>query len=164
MTDSAPIEVRRAREEDIPTLLAIWSEFVDAYVAFDVDFEVAEDAPQVLLEEMRNAFEDERTILVIAEIGGKTVGFLRGWIDDNVPGYLPALKGFIHEIVVRSEHRGHHVGKMLVREAVRWFRSRDADVVEIRISGQNSIARAFWAMEGFKEKQFVMEMDLRQAD
>jgi GNAT superfamily N-acetyltransferase len=164
MDEQATIHVRAAHAEDFPALLEIWSEFVEMYTTFDYDFEVAENAPDVILRSMREGLERGDTLILLAEEGGRVCGFLRGWTEDNIPGYLPVRKGFIHEIIVRSEHRGHHVGQQLLKGAVEWFREQKIESIEVKISGKNSVARAFWGIEGFKEKQFVMELDLNEID
>jgi ribosomal protein S18 acetylase RimI-like enzyme len=162
MDKSATITVRMPSEADLPELLSIWSEFVEMYSTFDYDFEVAENAREILSEAMMKGLSDEDTVILIAEIDGEIAGFLRGWIFENIPGYLPARKGFIHEIIVKSAYRGHHVGHELLRRAVDWFKERGTESIEVKISGKNSVARAFWGIEGFKEKQFVMELDLKE--
>ena len=162
MRSKEKITVRPAREDDLSILLSIWSEFVEMYSTFDYDFEVAENAPEVLRDSMRAGLADESSVVLVAMIDGEIAGFLRGWVFENIPGYLPTRKGFIHEIIVRSEHRGHHVGQHLLRSAVKWFRRQGVETIEVKISGKNSVARAFWGIEGFKERQFVMELDLRK--
>ena len=94
---------------------------------------------------LRDALEDERSLVLIAEDGGRPVGSL-------VAGLLPmplygARLAFLQELFVEQGARGSGAGRALMEAFDEWARSRGAAVEALGTS--RPLAMAFYERLGF---------------
>jgi len=94
--------------------------------------------------------------------------------DNKVAGYVTILAkvkseeiedgdfeyGLISDLVVSTEFRQQGVGKMLLREAETYARSRDVKWLRIGVLAGNDIANDFYESEGFKSLYVEREKSL----
>jgi ribosomal protein S18 acetylase RimI-like enzyme len=91
------------------------------------------------------AWTDPKQTLIVAEDGGRTVGFVRAALDDAGP-----CPGRIETLVVDPGARGAGVGKLLMDAAEAWLREHGADEVAIEVVEPNTDARRFYERIGYQ--------------
>jgi ribosomal protein S18 acetylase RimI-like enzyme len=85
------------------------------------------------------------TTLAVAvdEATADVVGYVTMQCDEQT------LIGWIHNLVVRSETRGHGLGRRLIEHALEHFRAAGMTVAKIETLEQNAIGRHLYPSAGF---------------
>ncbi len=136
------IEIRRASEADLPTIVALLS---------DDDLGSSRETPGDL-EPYRKAFEsidaDPSEFLAVAERDGEVIGTLQLSV---IPGLSRqgALRGQIEGVRVSSAARNLGLGERLVRWAIDEARNRGCVLVQLTSDKQRSDAHRFYVRLGF---------------
>jgi len=81
---------------------------------------------------------------LLAEVDRRAAGLAWAKVDAS-----NALVVNLFQMWVAPEFRGKGIGSMLVRAAVGWARSRDADSVRLRVTCGDTPAARLYAREGF---------------
>lgn len=72
-------------------------------------------------------------------------------------------RGLIYHLAVRSSHRGHGLGKRLLREGLAGLRACGIARVLILVAADNASGRTFWEAQGFEQIKgghpFGMDLD-----
>ena len=69
-------------------------------------------------------------------------------------------RGFVHNLVVRRDHRGRGIGTALLTGAERVLAERGADVVALQAMAANEDARAFYRRCGYEPHRVELEKPL----
>ncbi len=88
--------------------------------------------------------------VIIAREGEKILGFIgsdSNWFSKREGKNV----GAIHELVVAEDHRRRGIGTALIGYAVRRFKEKGLDVVELWVGDGNAVARRFYERLGFEE-------------
>ncbi len=97
--------------------------------------------------------------------GGRTEAWIGEDAEGRVLGYLllgesgwltPEPHGFIYDIWVAPEHRGHGVGKSLVSWAADWARSRGYHKIKLEVADSNARARHVYEELGFRPERHYL--------
>lgn len=88
--------------------------------------------------------------ILVAKEGEKIIGFVAGdagWFSKRERKKV----GAIHEIVVLPTYRGRGVGRALMEEILRYFKSKNLPIAELWVGDENSRAIEFYRRLGFEE-------------
>lgn len=96
-------------------------------------------------EAMRRVKECEAAVFRVCELGGKTVGLVRGVYDGS--------RAMIHLLSVHPEHQGQGIGTALVEQIIRVFEERDAPSVSATITHDSL---GFWEKVGFNRTEVFL--------
>jgi len=94
--------------------------------------------------------------LKVAESDGKLVGFIRFHLEEGSFGDY----GLIDIIFVEKSHRKQGIGKLLLQEAEKWFRSKGLSRIEATVTNTNMPSISFFKSHGYTEKRTVFEKSL----
>ncbi|XMB67821.1 GNAT family N-acetyltransferase [Mycoplasmatota bacterium zrk1] len=95
----------------------------------------------------------ENTMILIAELEGKTVGYTLSRIfqqvdtSDNGTGMM----GLLDEIYVDDIARGFGLGQRLLDESIKWMKERGINRVKLHVYSWNNNAKKVYERNGFKE-------------
>ena len=148
------MEIRDAREEDLPGLLAIYNEVIANSTA------VYNDSP-VSLEDRRTWWTARRRqnypVLVAADesgiIGFASYGDFRSW-----PGYRYTVE---HSVHVRAERRGQRVGRTLMLELLARAAWQGKHVMIGGVDAANAGSIAFHERLGFERSALLREVGFK---
>jgi len=148
------VEIRDAREEDLPGLLAIYNEVIANSTA------VYNDSP-VSLEDRRTWWTARRRqnypVLVAADesgiIGFASYGDFRSW-----PGYRYTVE---HSVHVRAERRGQRVGRTLMLELLARAARQGKHVMIGGVDAANAGSIAFHERLGFERSALLREVGFK---
>ena len=98
--------------------------------------------------------------LWVAESEGRVVANAFVQVVPKVPrpGRLDDAIGYVTNVYVEPEHRGHGVGTELMQHVVAWARKRD---LELLIVWPSERSRTLYARAGFRAESEIMEQMLR---
>lgn len=124
----APIVLRRAREADVDSVLAIeQASFADPW--------------------NRSAFvellDDPRVAFLIADAGGVIRGYVVAWFVLD--------EGEIGNLAVHADARRQRVGALLLDGAIAAVRKSRVEALYLEVRDSNAAARALYASRGFTE-------------
>lgn len=145
------ITVRRATETDVPDIVPLWMDMMSFHAALDPRFRPAPDGEVYWAKAISTWMRDEDNCVLVAEAGGKIVGYIVGMLRENPPVLLPPLYGFVSDICVAPGWRQKGVGQRMFAALKEWFRQRGADHVELRVAHNNPVSQAFWRAMGCQD-------------
>ncbi len=143
------IVVRKAGPDDVEDLLVMIEKFYRFNEEFDPAWSVKEETRDVAKEMASKYIEDPRSVVLVAQVDGKIIGFVRAEIREN-PILENGRLGIIVELYVHPQYRRRGVAKRLVEEASKELALRGVSVVGAEFPAANSVARAFYENLGFR--------------
>ena len=150
MAESPALIIRRARIEDVESLVRLWRLMWEYHIPFDPRFEVTAAADLVMSRWFEETLQSERAVLLAAEEEpGKLLGYCHAMILENPPVVPWQFYGYVSEIAVRDKRRG--TGTKLLEAAHAWFREKGLPYAEVNVSVRNSVAGRFWRKQGYSE-------------
>jgi ribosomal protein S18 acetylase RimI-like enzyme len=109
---------------------------------------LCEDGPEIWLKGVTKGL-GKFGVILLAESGGKNIGFAHGSLR-ILPDYYGNIKvGFISHVYVLPAYRKMNAGKELVKELESWFASKNVHSVELDVLVTNKTGMAFWQSLGY---------------
>jgi ribosomal protein S18 acetylase RimI-like enzyme len=141
------VRVRRARHEDLPSVLALFDELD----RLQRDWRLFTPRPGTT-DEVRRKYAEAMTrsdvMVAVAEEGTEVVGM--AFAEARTPSRFSDERSLeVSGVIVRAERRREGIGRLLVQEAVRFARERGLRWVSLRTFGPNAEAMGFWEGLGF---------------
>ena len=145
------IQIRRARQEDLETLLDLWLEMMSYHGRLDPRFAPEDNARDAFRDTMREWIGATARRVLVAVADGQVVGYTIGSIVENPPIFKLRHYGHVSDMCVAPEWRGQGMGRRLFGGLRKWFRSRGLAVVQLNVAALNPAAQAFWREMGFQD-------------
>lgn len=108
-----------------------------------------EERKKKLIQELEESFSDENSLILIAEDGSKIIGFVGGTVINRTE-YLPPIIGMLTRMFVNEEYRRKGVGRSLIQDICRFFRSKQVEKIYLRYVLGNIEGEKFWQDLGFE--------------
>jgi L-amino acid N-acyltransferase YncA len=148
-------QVREARAEDREVLddlhRRLYVEHRDQVVdANDLPLIDYQDYERILAEDLAALFADRNAIVLVAESGGRVVGYITGRVRVEARRVLPR-RGIVEDWYVEQAARRDGTGRALLSELERRFAGRGCDVIESATWSGNESARDAHDALGFRE-------------
>jgi len=104
---------------------------------------------------------DENSVIFVAESGGKIIGFIHASIKgtDASPAMLQRKYGWIHDLMVRKEYRGHGIGRALNEKVRAWALGKNVNEIELNVWEFNR--GAFYERVGYETMSRRMRIMLK---
>ncbi len=128
------MEIRDFRPQDVDTLVEILKAN-QQYGHPDID------GPEAML----RVHECQAAEFLVAEVGGKVVGMIRGTYDGS--------RAVIYLASVHPDHQRHGIGRALVMEIAQRFKDRGGGSIAVIVPGD----AAFWKKMNFRQTTRVMQ-------
>ncbi|HZE96218.1 MAG TPA: GNAT family N-acetyltransferase [Planctomycetota bacterium] len=150
MPESSAVVVRRARIEDVESMVLLWREMWDFHVPLDPRFEITASANLVMGKWFEDTIPNDRALLLVAEEKpGLLLGYCHAMIMENPPLVPRQYYGYVSELAVHERRRG--IGTRLLDTAHAWFREKGMSHVEVVVSVRNAVGGTFWRRQGYTE-------------
>ena len=156
--DALAFGIRRATPKDLPVIAALERELVRTDAPGD-PYLVRSWTQQEVEERFHPIIAAGWAVCLVAECGGRVVGYLSGGIKDP-PWWRPVKATEIHSIYVEEQFRSRGFGTQLIDAFVRWSRDHDAQVVEVGAFASNVRAIEFYEKTGFQPSLIHLELPL----
>jgi GNAT superfamily N-acetyltransferase len=108
---------------------------------------ITDEGRRQILEQVKGAIRSDGKLLV-AEIGGKTVGFAAARVSKRAD-FKPATVGFIERVFMCEEHRRRGIATQLVHAICDYFTENGVEEVNLQYVRGNREAEGFWGSLGF---------------
>jgi len=151
--------VRPATADDVDAMMALWHDLDDLQAPWRV-FRPRRDVAETMRRSYERAVADRRSIVLVAEHGGRVVGTAYG--RPAVPSSLsdePALE--LSSVVVAPDARGGGIGRALIGAVGRFAADQGLTRVVIKTFAENEDALGFWGAAGFRPRMIQLVADVR---
>lgn len=145
------LEIKEANKSDIKILkdmmisLQELEENANSYV-----WRITDDGENSLKKEIGGRIEEEDSRILVAQKDGEILGFVSGEVKQQKE-YKPKRYGFISSLFVEKEYRRKGIGTRLVKELVKFFKTKDVEEITMRYVVGNEGGEKFWKKLGFEE-------------
>jgi ribosomal protein S18 acetylase RimI-like enzyme len=154
------IAIRKARDEDLPAISALWFEMMNYHLTRDRRFAIAHDAGTTFATWLKSLLQDpEAAYVAVAEENGQVVGYILGQIETLPPVYSITRVGVIRDLCVMQGARHHGVGTRMFQHSLGWFKNRAVEAIWARIPWENKVALQFWESLAFKPFNVTMRLE-----
>ena len=148
MTD---LVIRGAAPDDLDELGNMAGELVRLHHSLDPKrFLLVEGVERGYARFFRSQLEDPDTILLIAESGGRAVGYAYARLEPRDWNMLLDACGALHDIFVVESERRHGVAGRLLEDVVLRLRARGAPRLVLSAAAGNDAAQRFFERHGFR--------------
>lgn len=154
--------VRRAGTHDVAALGRLGAHLMRVHHAFDpARFLPPGDHPEegyggFLSTQLR----ESDVAIFVADRGGEVIGYVYAGVEPLSWKELRDRAGFVHDLVVTSEHRRGGVGQAMLDAALQWFRDRGLPRVVLWTAEPNAGAQRLFARAGFRRTMVEMTREL----
>jgi ribosomal protein S18 acetylase RimI-like enzyme len=142
--------IRRATEQDLPALQALWIEFLDFHRARDPYFTRSPQGQELFAQLVLDHLDSDRTRIVVATDRDTVIGYGIARMEEGPKVYQGDRYGYIEDVVVAARQRRRGIGTALYQALAAWLRGQGIKRIELDISTQNEVATAFWRAQGFQ--------------
>ncbi len=153
--------IREFATGDIPRVEACFAELQDfsrLIYSRMADGTVARDYLRYLLARC----QEWQGQIFVAEVGGAIAGAMCvfGAIPAREPDEIAYEFAYVSDLVVMPEFRGQGLGRLLLKHAEEYARSRKANLLRINVLARNRVARELYLDCGFDEHLIVLHKSL----
>lgn len=143
------INYRLATESDLPVIVSYYEKLDDFFHEHGYNFPKLENVGQLWLESFQRTL-GRYSIIFVAEIEGKVVGFMLGRVK-RVPPYMGGmLVGEVSDMWIEPEARRLGIGEKLSELTIDWLREQKVHSVEARILEVNLPSTKLYTKMGFQ--------------
>jgi len=143
--------VRLASHDDLDALLGLWREMMELHREIEPRvWSVDAAADEHFRRYMSDRIGDEDFRVFVAVRQGEVVGYLLAVKAKRPPVLSPPVEGVIQDCCVTRSARREGIGKLLVAEALAWFRAEGLSLVRVSHALGNEAGSAFWEAQGFR--------------
>jgi ribosomal protein S18 acetylase RimI-like enzyme len=163
MTGSAPQPVvRHASSSDLPTLGRLGALLVQEHHDFDARRFLAPRSrtPADYASFLGSQLDDPHVAVLVAESADGVIGYAYAAIEGYDYMSLRGPAGVLHDLVVDPQHRGHGVGRLLLRAALSHLASRGVPRVVLSTAERNEAAQRLFQRSGFRRTMVEMTCEL----
>lgn len=154
------ILIRKAQNNDFESVLRLSKALFDHEDRFGHEFNLnwtyGEKGQKYFLER----FSDKNAIIFVAEVDGKVVGYIIGFIH----AYSARRKNpfcDIENIFIEEKYRKQGLGDKLIKRIIGIAKRRRVTRLRLSTIAQNELAIKFYKSHGFEEVQLILEKKLK---
>jgi ribosomal protein S18 acetylase RimI-like enzyme len=108
----------------------------------------------------RKHLKSRNSLVSIAEIGERPVGYSVVSIRANPPMRALRRQGSVDVLFVRGDYRGRRISSLLMQRAMEWFAKRGIKHIGLEVISDNIRARAIYKKWGFYDFFVSMNKEL----
>jgi len=157
MGRASDVTVRDATEADLDRVAELWAEMIDLHYDLDQRFwRRKPDGSEVFRKWMAESLDDEKRVLIVADVAGRVAGFVHGELTDAPPALEDKSLAYISDVAVAFEFRGKGVGRKLMAAAEQRLAELGAKGVTLAAAVKNDSAVGFYEAVGFEHHLLTM--------
>jgi ribosomal protein S18 acetylase RimI-like enzyme len=163
MTDSttASVIVRPAADSDLDAAARLAGELVRLHHRFDPKrFFLPENVEKSYRWWLGKELAGRDAILLVAELGGRVVGYVYGRVEDRDWNMLLEKHAALHDVLVDDTVRRRGVAEALVDAFAAEAKRRGAPRIVLSAAHANTVAQALFEKLGFRRTMVEMTREL----
>jgi len=154
--------IRPAIPADAPALGALGAQLIRVHHTFDQQrfFAPPPDAEDGYGWFLTSQLNDEDVTVLVAEQDGTIVGYVYAGVEPHSWKELRETCGFVHDLIVAPEARGHGFGELLLEAAIAWLEGKGMPRVMLWTAEPNEAAQRLFARRGFRRTMVEMTREI----
>lgn len=158
----APALIRRATAGDLNAIGRLGALLLRVHYEFDHQrfMRPGNDAEEGYSWFLGSQLREDESLVLVAERDGRVVGYLYASIEARNWKELRERAGFVHDILVNDESRGHGIAERLMDAAFAWMREQNVPRVLLWTAASNHRARKLFDRLGFRPTMLEMTKEL----
>jgi GNAT superfamily N-acetyltransferase len=151
LPSGSQIENLRHRARDIDAIVPLWREMMELHQQLEpLNWTIGADANDTFRSYLGKCLDDPDRLVAVAVCAGEIVGYLHAAKTRRLPLLESPVEGTIEGCCVARDARRRGVGRMLVAEAMTWFRAQGLTVAKAGYALANPLSGPFWNALGFR--------------
>lgn len=142
--------IRVALPEDVLEISKLWQMFMEYNAQFDYSFKVQDKITGRFARELQHRIDDPNYRLTVAEVDKELVGYSLSYVSKKPYFFKLGKFGFIGDLFVLEQHRRKGYGRLLVDDAVEFFKRKNINQIELLVADENINTVKFWEEMGYK--------------
>jgi GNAT superfamily N-acetyltransferase len=103
---------------------------------------------------------DRDSVVLVADVDGRVGGYVYAAVEPLSWKELRDECGYVHDLIVDPDHRGHGAGAQLLEAAIAWLRQRGMPRVVLGTAEKNEGAQRLFARAQFRRTMIEMTREL----
>ncbi len=144
------LTIRRAASSDVERIVELRLLLQEhAEKSNPLIWRITEEGKKLLKQTVENDLADSNIHVLLAEADGEIIGYVQGEVTRR-SDHMPRTVGQVSLMYVVKQFRRKGVGKSLVKELCKFFKSNKAEDLTVRYIIGNKEAEGFWRKLGFE--------------
>lgn len=156
------IKVRKAKIKDADEISNLNYLLMKYHEKFDNYYKINKNHRKIYSKYIKKFIRSKNTLVLVAEVDKKIVGLMLGAIEKRPPIMKVVKFGHLKDTFVLPGYRRRGIGKILAKELMKWFESKEVEFVELESDIRNKIGVKAWKSLGFKP--FMVKMKKKHLD
>lgn len=160
---SDTVTIRKATPDDFDAIGPLGRAIVETHCAFDPQRFIAavDDVEGVYTTFLREQMASDDVMVLVAEKpGAGIVGLVYVAIEPGAFKELRDRAGFVHDVIVAEEVRGHGIGEQLLEAGVAWLAEQGVPRVLLWTAVKNEGAQRLFERHGFRKTMIEMTREV----
>lgn len=152
--------IRTAQEKDIPYIVQLQRQLLDAHREFDGPYyELEDNFDELFAIWVKEQLNSPMKVILVAEENNEAVGFISGYIKTLYPWFRIKSVGHIAFLSVHPDHRRKKIGQELEEKIIDWFKSQNVSFIEVFVDELNLIGCLVWNSYSYRNfKKFLRKI------
>ena len=159
----SPVTIREYRDRDLDEVIAIARDLQAYEAGFYDRLKPSEEIGPWYVEELRAEALKHKGKLLVAEQGGKVVGYAALFIEVSSEDQREEIHytcSYVNDLAVAENHRGQGIGRLLMHECEERARDAGQKWIRLGVHAGNREARRFYEQQGLEERFLTLEKRL----
>lgn len=152
--------IRKLQEEDIDGICELWNEFARLREGQTQSRILNEDAADYFFGYATGLLQRKDTLTLVAEEGGRVVGYLIAQKQRRPPIYRHTRVAYISDAFVASEHRRQGILTRFVAEVRAWAEREGITALDVQLFQANELALQIYKDLGFSQYRTLLRHEL----
>jgi GNAT superfamily N-acetyltransferase len=154
------VSVRKLGEDDIDGICALWKEFAVMREGLTNSRILNDDAADYFFGYATGLLSRKDTLTLVAEDGGKVVGYLIAQKQRRPPIYHHTQVAYLSDSFVATSHRGQGILRQFMTAMKDWCKLEGITAVDVQIFDGNKDAQEVYQHLGFTPYRVVLRQEI----
>jgi len=145
------ITIRKAIKKDINAIADLWYKEEKLSSKLEPTYILKKDIKKIIIKELKKKFKKKDYIVFVAEDKEKIIASFQAWITKSYELSAMNKIGHLGSVYVEKPYRRKGITKKLLKEIIKWFKSKKLEYMDIYYLDKNNIAKKTWHKLGFKD-------------
>lgn len=154
------VNIRKLEDEDIDGISELWQEFAKQREELTQTPILNDDAADYFFGYATGLLHRRDTLTLVAEVGGKLVGYLIATKQRKPPIYKHTRVAYLSDAYVKDSHRKKGILKRFVEELNEWSKREGITAIDVMLFKNNQMAQDIYHAMGFDPYRVVMRKEM----
>jgi len=154
------IKIRKATIKDLDGIWILVKKLINFFHELDNCYKSSSQRRSIRVF-LKKTFKDKNTEIFIAEDNKIIVGYMMINVSKAQQRYSFDKLGSVWDVYVEEKYRKKGITKKLLKEALKWFRLKGVENIDLSVDKKNNVGIKTWRKLGFFDQETIMFMKLK---